>query len=254
MGGEGLLPEHANLIDDMVPSAGGLELLSQQPVKFLPHLDNAAGHRLDILLPLLEQLGVVQNQSDQSRAMSWGIADLASTEDGELTADLIRNFGRRRDDVKGANTFAVQTSVLGEALADQQRNTTFGEFPNCPCIPVQITTGETLIGGVEEGVMTLLHHHIGNLTPLFLGRIYTGRVVGAGVKEEDGTVRSGGKGSEELIAGETDGLGVVVFVGGRIDSDVSEDSEVVYCKSGKERFRGIRRFARRTVTYPTLGH
>ena len=107
VGQEGFLPEHANLINDVVPSSGSLELLGQQPVKFFPHLDDTAGHRLDILFPLLEQLGVVQDQSDQSRAMSWGITDLASSEDRELTADLIRDLGRRGDDVEGADAFAV---------------------------------------------------------------------------------------------------------------------------------------------------
>ena len=49
------------------------------------------------------------------------------------------------------------------------------------------------------------------------------------MKEKDGTVRSGGEGIEELVAGEANGLGVVVLVGGRIDPDVPEDGKVVYC-------------------------
>ena len=103
----------------MVPSTGGLELLSQQPVKFFPHLDDTTSHRLDIQFPLLEQFGVVQDQRDQSRAMGWGVADLAASEDGELTVDLVRDLGGRCDDVKGTNAFAIQTGVLGETLADQ---------------------------------------------------------------------------------------------------------------------------------------
>lgn len=50
------------------------------------------------------------------------------------------------------------------------------------------------------------------------------------MKEDDGTVRSGGNGAKELVTGEADGLGVVVLVGDRFDSDVPEDSEVVYCR------------------------
>ena len=102
--------------------------------------------------------------------------------------------------------------------------------------------------------MTLLQHHICNLTPLFLGRIYASRVVSAGVKEEDGTVRSGGKSAEELIAGKADSLGVVILVGGRVYSDVLEDSKVVYCENRKECIRRICRFAKKTLTYPRLGH
>ena len=118
-GGKGLQPEHADLISDVVPSAGGLKLFSQQPVKFFPHLNDTASHRLDVQSPLLEQLRVVQDQSDEPCAMSRGVADLTSSKDGELTADPIRNLGRGRDDVKGADTFTVQTGILGETLADQ---------------------------------------------------------------------------------------------------------------------------------------
>ena len=77
MGREGLLPEHADLINDVVPIARGLKLLGQQPIELFPHLDDTTGHHLDIPFPFLEEYGVVQDQSNQPRAMSWGVADLA---------------------------------------------------------------------------------------------------------------------------------------------------------------------------------
>ena len=117
-GEEGLSPEHAYLVNDVVPSARSLKLLSQQPVKFIPHLDDTASHSLDIFLPLLEQLGVVQDQSDQPCPVGWRVANLASLENGELTSDPVRDFGRGSDDVQGTDTFTVQTGVLGETLAD----------------------------------------------------------------------------------------------------------------------------------------
>ena len=220
-------PEHADLIKNVVPSAGSLKLHGQQPVKFFPHLDDTTSHCLDILLPLLKQLGVVQDQRDQSRAVSWGVTDLASSEDGKLTADLIRDHRRGRDDVQGTDAFAVQTGVLGETLADQHWDVALDEFPDGPGVPVQIAAGKTLIGAVEEGIVTLLQHDVCDLAPLFPGRVYTGWVVSTGVKEDDGTVRGGGNGAKELVAGKADGLGVVVVVGEGFDSDVPEDSEVV---------------------------
>ena len=51
------------------------------------------------------------------------------------------------------------------------------------------------------------------------------------MKEDGGAVRSGCKGAEELIAGESDSLGVVVLVGDGFDSNVPEDSEVVHYKN-----------------------
>ena len=83
--------------------------------------------------------------------------------------------------------------------------------------------------------MALLQHDVCDLAPLFPGGIYAGRVVGAGVEEEDGAVGSGGKDGEELVAGETDGLGIVILVSGGLDSDVSEDSKMVYCRCNGER-------------------
>lgn len=156
----------------------------------MPHLDDTTGHGLDIHLPLLEQLGVVEDQGDQSGAMSWGVTDLASGEDGELTTDPIRSFCGESYDVESADSFAVQTGVLGETLADQGWDGAFDEFSDGPGVPVQVTTGETLVGAVEKGVVALLQHDVRYSLPLFPSGIYTGRVMSAGVKEEDGTVGS----------------------------------------------------------------
>lgn len=54
------------------------------------------------------------------------------------------------------------------------------------------------------------------------------------MKENDGTVRSGGNGAKELVAGEADGLGIVVLVGDGFDPDVPEYSEVVYCRTTRQ--------------------
>ena len=56
------VPEHPDLVHNVVPVPGRLELLRQQPVQLLAHLDDAPRHRLDISLPLLEQLRVVQDE------------------------------------------------------------------------------------------------------------------------------------------------------------------------------------------------
>jgi len=124
--------------------------------------------------------------------MGRGVTNLATRQDGELAADPVRDLGRGRDYVQGTDTFTVQTSVLGETLADQQWDTPIDELPDCPSIVVQIATGETLIGAVKEGVVALLQNHICNLTPLFPSRIYTGWVVSAGVEQKDRAVRGGG--------------------------------------------------------------
>ena len=49
-------PEHANLVHNMVPVPGRLQLLGEQPVQLLAHLDDALRHRPDVALPLAEHL------------------------------------------------------------------------------------------------------------------------------------------------------------------------------------------------------
>ena len=132
--------------------------------------------------------------------------------------------------MEGANTFSVQTSVLGEALADQHRDIPFDEFSDSPGIPVQVAAGEALVGAVEKGVVTLLYHHVRDLTPLFPGGIYAGRVVSTCVEDEDGTVRGRIKGTKELVESETNGLGVVVLVMEGLESDIPEDIVMVCYK------------------------
>ena len=57
-------PEHANLIDNVIPIARRLQLLSQKLVQLLAHLNDPSSHRLDIAFPFLEQVGVVEDQRD----------------------------------------------------------------------------------------------------------------------------------------------------------------------------------------------
>lgn len=70
-------PEHPNLIHDVVPRARRLQLLAQDPVQLVAHLDDATRHRLDVALPLLEQRGVVQDERDlrfMTNAIQFGRA------------------------------------------------------------------------------------------------------------------------------------------------------------------------------------
>lgn len=50
------LREHADLIDNVVPFAGRFQLLGEDIKELLAHIDDAVRHRLDIALPLFEQL------------------------------------------------------------------------------------------------------------------------------------------------------------------------------------------------------
>lgn len=92
------LPEHADLVDNVVPIAGRLHFLRQQSVKLLAHCNNPVGHCGDIPFPLFKKVRVRQNQCDlhasrqmlyyksfiptyQTRPMGWRITDLAPLQD-----------------------------------------------------------------------------------------------------------------------------------------------------------------------------
>lgn len=174
--------KHADLLEDVIPVAWCLELLCEQIEEALTHGDDAACHFLDVLLPLGEERWIREDHLDHTSAKGWRVGDFGSLNGGELGEDGCVLLGSCRDDVERTDTLTVQTSVLGETLADEQRDALArNKVSNCPSITVEITRGETLVGAVEEGKVTLLNENVGNLLPLLLGGVDTGRVVGAGV-------------------------------------------------------------------------
>ncbi len=48
-----------------------------------------------------------------------------------------------------------------------------------------------MVGAVKEWEKFLSFHKISNLLPLLFGGVYTSRVVGTGVQDDDSTLRSG---------------------------------------------------------------
>ena len=64
-------PEHPDLVHNMVPIPGRLQLVRQQLVELLSHADNPLGHCLDVLLPLFEQPRVIQNKRHLDRVRKY---------------------------------------------------------------------------------------------------------------------------------------------------------------------------------------
>lgn len=64
------LPEHADLVDNVVPVTRRMQLLRQQLVKLLPHRNDTIGHRGDVPLPLLEKGRIRQDQCDLDNVSS----------------------------------------------------------------------------------------------------------------------------------------------------------------------------------------
>ncbi len=59
---QGMIPEHSNLVYDMVPIPWSFELLYEQPMELLSYFNQTSGHGPDVSLPFLVQGSIVQNK------------------------------------------------------------------------------------------------------------------------------------------------------------------------------------------------
>ena len=90
--------------------------------------------------------------------------------------------------MQGSSTFTVESGVLGEGLTNQHRDLLLGKQPHRGSIPVQITGSKSLVSRVKEGIVLLPQEDLEQLVPLLLRGVDPGRVVGASVYKEDGSL------------------------------------------------------------------
>ena len=116
------------------------------------------------------------------------------------------------DNVEGSTSFSVESHVLGKALGKHDLEPLFDEISDGPGVLLKVSSGEALIGRVEEGNQRVSLANFSDFLPLFSGGINSSGVMGAGVEEDDGS-RNGVV--EELDHGRdvrSSGLGVVVRI------------------------------------------
>lgn len=222
--------EHTNLGGNVIPRAGstaGLETLTQTTA----HLQDTTAHGTQIILPLREENGVIQNAAGNAGAVRGRIGDLRALQDSQLASDVGIGGGsiraRGRDEVEGSCALTVQTEVLGEGLRDAQLEALLDEVADRPGVADQVARGEALVGGVEEGEVRALAHQRGDLAPLVLRGVDTGWVVCAGVQEDDGSSRRRPQRLEHAIEVKTLGFLGEVGVVGELKADVCEDLVVI---------------------------
>ena len=134
--------KHSNLIGNVLPRSR--RPLCLQPLsETLPHLLNPSTHRPQIILPLSEQLWIIQHTAGNPRAVGRGVGDLRSLENGQLRSDIsicLRGIGSRgRDEVESSRPLAVETEVLSKGLRNTQFESLLNEVPNRPRVPDQVT-------------------------------------------------------------------------------------------------------------------
>lgn len=243
--------EHADLASDVGPVVLAAELL-QVLAKQRAHLNDAVSHALNLAKPLLVQLGVVHNGRGNAGAVDGGVRVEGADQDLDLGFNTLLLFGVLADERESTDTLTVETlrqmimlantlpsrtahwcgvrpthHVLGETLAQSNVVALLDEVARSESILVSVTTGEALVGHVEEGEVALLLHDIADLAPLVLGGVDTGRVVSACVQQDDAVVRGGLDIGDQALKVQTDCVLVVVAVLLDLEARVLEDGIVV---------------------------
>lgn len=85
--------------------------------------------------------------------------------------------------MESTGTFTVESHDLGERLSDNHLKALIEEKTKAIGILIEGARGETLIGGIEEGVELLTLADISDLLPFSGSRVDTGRVMGTSVEE-----------------------------------------------------------------------
>jgi hypothetical protein len=222
--------EHTDLVGNVVPGTGGLEFL-KLAAESITHADDTARHGAQVLLPLSEEVAVVEDCADDAGTVQRRIGDLGSLEDSQLRANAGNCVGSLRsgrgNGVEAAGTLSVKTEILGETLGNNELEALVNKVSDSPSILDEITGGKALVSSIEEGEVVLLLHDRSDLGPLILGRVDTSRVVCTCVKDED---RALGSGLQSLLETfKIKALGLLVEVRVCVDrkTDILEDLVVV---------------------------
>mmetsp|Transcript_15854 Transcript_15854/g.31047 ORF Transcript_15854/g.31047 Transcript_15854/m.31047 type:complete len:263 (+) Transcript_15854:448-1236(+) len=192
----------------------------------MPHFDDAVGHHAKLFPPHLGQFGGFEDSLDNVSTVLRGVGVQVADEDVELRHD---SFGVGRvssDNVESADTFAVQTKVLGKGLRGHDLVSLGKEVVDCPGILVKVARSKSLVSRVKPADVAFCLDSSADAFPLFLGRVNSGRVVSARVKDEDRTVGGAVDVSDHTFVVKVPVLGVPVAVGTLVDASMVQDRVV----------------------------
>lgn len=210
----------------MLPVSGGLAS-DEGVVERLAHGDDAAGHDAEGLTPLLEQLGILEHSSDDERSVLGRVGEGGADEQVQLRVHRSGSLGIIDEDVEGTSAFTVESKVLGKGLSNEELEALSGEIANSLSVLIEITTGEALVGTVEEGEELLGADDRGDLLPLIHRGVNSSRVVSAGMQKDDRSLRGVAEILKQAGQIETEGGRVPVAVFLDFYATSSEDGLVV---------------------------
>lgn len=180
--------EHADLRGDVGPVA--LDTLGFNGLaKGQAHVVHSLADNDELVEPLLAHGGVVQDGTGDSGTMLGWARVVGPHDDLDLGEDTGSGGGIGAHKVEAAGTLTVETHDLGERLSNHHLEALAEEKTQAVSILVERARGETLVGGIKEGVELSALANISDLLPLGLSWVHTSGVVGARVQKHG---RAGG--------------------------------------------------------------
>lgn len=149
--GEG---KHTNLRDNVIPvvlvSEGG-----EAGVEGSSHLSHSVGHEDEVGVPHLLELGVSEDDIDNSSSMNWGVGVDRSGDLLNAGVDDVSLGSGSSDDGEETGSLSVDTEVLGEGLEEHNVISVLLEKSERVGISLEVTRGKALVSGIETGEKVL---------------------------------------------------------------------------------------------------
>lgn len=224
--GEASEAEHTNLVSNVVPVQGGAVLL-EVALELGSHGDDSVGHALDFAHPFFTEVGVAHDGGGDAGAVDWRVGVHWSDEDLELRLDSLGFFLVCAHDSKSTDSFAVHAHILGKRLAQDWVVAVGDKGTQRGGVKVAVTGRKALVCHVKDREQALCLADGRELGPVLWFWVNAGRVVCAGVEEDNVTFVQPLQVRLHAVPVKAVGGWVVVLVENWFDARVSHDWQVV---------------------------
>jgi hypothetical protein len=210
----------------MIPSTLSSNLFELSSQKF-SHGGDSIGHSDELIEPLLAHSWFIEDNRSDSGTVPWWRRVVDSNDNLELGEDFTSDGLIGADEVESSASFSVESHNFGKGLGNNHLETLIEEISEANTILVEISSNETLIGGIEEWIKLSLLADDSDLLPLSESWINTSGVVSASVEEDSGTWSGLSKISDHAVEVETLGFLIEVSILSDLEARGCENFVVV---------------------------
>ncbi len=182
----------------------------------LAHRQDALAHRRHFGLPPRAQRRVGEHAGDDAGGVDRRARVVAAHGGLQLAEHELGFGGVGADDAQSPGAFAIHAHALRERVGDDERHALIGHPPHRVRVFFD-AVAVALVGEVEVGQQLPLDQQRHEPVPLRARQIDAGRVVAAGVQQDDASRRQGAQRLAHRIEAQAAGVRVVIRVG--VDSD-----------------------------------